>query len=90
MHKCDNPACVNPIHLQVGSVLDNIRDMDVKGRRVTKSRVGIEHSSSALKDPEVVRLIRETKRNTKAFCAQFGISKTTVQNIRRGQRYANV
>jgi len=40
LHRCDVGSCINPTHLFLGTPLDNIRDMDEKGRRRTWHPVG--------------------------------------------------
>lgn len=36
LHKCHNPACINPDHLYIGTAKQNTHDMDVAGRRVSR------------------------------------------------------
>lgn len=43
-HRCDNPRCVNPDHLFVGSQSDNMADMKVKGRGFVQSGVTWQHA----------------------------------------------
>lgn len=38
LHSCDNPRCVNPDHLSVGTQKDNIKDMFQKGRSRSQRR----------------------------------------------------
>lgn len=53
MHKCDNPPCVNPAHLQAGTVRDNVRDALSKGRLAFMFG-----ASNPAKRPEVREKIR--------------------------------
>lgn len=83
MHLCDNSACVNPAHLELGTQADNVRDMIAKGRKVSGVPSGIKHWNSAIKNQADVDLICSTKRGTKALAEKYGVSISTIKKMRR-------
>jgi hypothetical protein len=56
-HRCDNPACVNPAHLWIGSIKDNNRDKVLKGR----GAIGEMNGNSKMSELDV-RAVREMKK----------------------------
>lgn len=64
-HKCDNPACVNPDHLFLGTSTDNNKDRHLKNR--TKVRKGEENSSAILTEELVLRLRAEYNYGSKVI-----------------------
>jgi hypothetical protein len=74
-HRCNNPKCVNPTHLTVGSNQDNADDRDAAGRTYCK-----------LSDRDVTTIVgllmlRKTQR---AIAADYGITQAQVSHIRNG------
>ncbi len=92
LHHCDNPPCVNPLHLFIGTMADNIRDRDAKHRGVWLS--GDKSHSTKISD-EQIREIRNyipiRKRGcNKRLAIRFGTSKEYICNIRCGRERRNV
>lgn len=78
-HSCDNPACVNPEHLWVGSTLENQRDKWAKGRG------GIpfgENASRAKLTEEQARAILVDPRPNSRVAADYGVAASTVGDIK--------
>jgi len=54
LHECDNPACVNPNHLFLGTQMDNMIDMWSKNRGGTYDKKGENHPMAKLHDGDVM------------------------------------
>lgn len=92
-HNCpggDNPACVNPAHLFLGTYLDNNRDMHAKGRaRVSH---GSAHCQAKLTEADVL-VIREALARgepQKSLAERFGVSRSNVGLIGQRKIWAHV
>ena len=77
-HKCDNPPCVNPRHLETGTLGDNNRDRSERGR----SARGERGSNAKLKDAEVIE-IRENQGIVPGavLADRYGVSRATISSI---------
>jgi len=77
-HKCDNRKCVNPDHLFLGTVQDNVNDRVAKGRNnhVTGERVG----TSKLTETDVLsaKRLREKGLSFSEIGRRFGVGKHAV------------
>lgn len=98
MHRCDNPPCVRPDHLQLGTCADNNRDKVAKGRdsrgdahyaRREPWRLlrGEQHGRAKLTE-EQVRFIREEFQPGygawKALALRLGVSVSLLHLVRKG------
>lgn len=89
MHKCDNPSCVNPEHLTVGTPKDNFYDMVSKGRRVVVAPKGV-FNGKAILDEDKVRFIRQSKLNHAQTAKALNVSISCVRGVRSGRTWSHV
>lgn len=89
MHSCDNPACVNPAHLSVGTHKDNSQDMIRKGRHKRIAPKGTDNGKAKL-DADMVRFIRQTKETNAELSRRLGLSPNTIRGVRIGRTWSHV
>lgn len=85
LHACDNPPCVNPGHLFLGSHADNVADKVRKGRGADRERHGMARLTSAQ-----VREIRSAAGDgqlLRVIAERYGLTESAVSMIARGLRW---
>lgn len=78
LHRCDNPPCVNPQHLFLGTLKDNTRDMLQKGRHKEKL--------SPAQIAELNRRYRAGNISQTTLAAEYGVGQNTVSRKLREYR----
>ena len=83
LHRCDNPACVRPSHLFVGTQTDNNADMRAKGREGRPETRGEHNSNSRLTDADVREIRKRFSggEHYKSIGLAFGINPMYVHEI---------
>jgi hypothetical protein len=79
LHSCDNPLCVNPDHLRLGTNSDNTLDKVSRDR--CNSSKGVANHFSKLNEHDV-RMIRSDQRRRGLIACKFGIAVSTVTKIK--------
>lgn len=88
-HKCDNPPCINPEHLFIGTQADNLKDGRKKGRVATPNPRGERHGLAKLSADKIVA-IRKDQRTQREIAKEYGVHQTTIKNIKLNRTWKHV
>ena len=78
-HLCDNPSCINPEHLILGSNKDNSEDMVSRNRQAKGEKIGISKLTM-----EKVREIRDSSDVQRVLAERYGVNQSVISNIKTG------
>ena len=83
LHSCDNPPCINPLHLRQGSHRENMKDMTTRNRQ----NAGEDRYNAKITEDDV-RAIRADTRIQRVIGADYGITQRQVSHIKNRKKWA--
>lgn len=89
-HRCDNPWCVNPQHLEPGTHADNTRDKFDRGR--APDRKGSRHPLARLSEDDIIRIrdLAAGGQRQADLADRYGMSRQQIGKIVRRQNWSHV
>lgn len=89
-HKCDNPSCVNPEHLFLGTIQDNNRDRKNKGR--THCLKGEKNPAAILDRNDVIQIrdLISIKMSQKEIAKLYGVSQAMISEIKNKKSWSHI
>jgi hypothetical protein len=91
-HHCDNPPCVNPAHLFLGTPLDNVRDKLKKGRQRYCPAIGEKCGTSKLTESQVLSAVAKRRSGTspRRIAKELGVSEWAIYDILSGRNWGHL
>ena len=89
-HRCDNPACINPEHLVLGTVQDNVDDREFRGRgnHEVKGKRGEENNANKLTELQVAEIKGHTRYSQRQLAEMYNVNQSTILRILQGKTWA--
>jgi len=90
LHKCDNPSCINPDHLFIGTIQDNMDDRNAKGR--CNPAKGESSNLSKLSNQDVVEIKKLSKEGSslRGLASRFNVTMQNVWMIARNKTWKHI
>ena len=86
-HHCDNPACVNPEHVFIGTAKDNNNDRVAIGRSAHLK--GENHHNHKLTDVEVID-IKKRNDQSQYYAEKYGVCRSLISHIWCGRAWSHI
>ena len=87
LHKCDNRACCNPDHLFLGTHLDNMADMNKKGRRADTHGSNSPRALLTEDDIHVIRKLLSDNFTGVEIAELYFVSPSTISSIKHRKNW---
>jgi len=89
-HHCDNPSCVNPEHLFLGTSLDNAQDRSEKKRN--RNQNGSNHNMAKLNEKIVINIRRQLALGASGYglAKKYNVSPMAINNIKHYKSWKHV
>lgn len=91
-HKCDNPPCCNPAHLEIGTHKDNTRDREERGR--SRRAIGERHPSARLTEAQVLEMREKYSDDPGGNAAragrEYGLSRQNARKVLDGTNWKHL
>jgi hypothetical protein len=88
LHRCDNPPCIEPSHLYLGTNLENVRDRQERGR----TKFGVQHGNCKITEAQAKRVFAMLDDGTPPIevARHLKVSRHIINDMKRGRTWQHL